>query len=362
MNLSNRVLLTLSVVALLSCCRQHAPKITGKDSPDLPQVTGIALPKTGAILHSGDSVAVELIPPREGSHIDSLVVRAGKEAPFHIPGFPGKFYWHAPNRVGQLSLKVSVFYNDSLQESHSVSLVVLSDITPQQYTYKVVRQYPHDPDAYIQGLIYDNGIFYESTGLEGKSSIRIVEPATGKARKMVPIPSEYFTEGIALLNDQIYQVTYKNQVGFVYDKHTLEQIRSFDYQIDEGWGLTTDGKLLVMSDGTSQLYFIEPEFFTQVDKIDVFDNQGMVPSLNELEFINGKILANVYGESYIVFIDPASGKVTGKLDLSDLMPKGSEGNMNMVLNGIAFNPANGHLFVTGKDWPVLYEIALTPPL
>jgi glutaminyl-peptide cyclotransferase len=359
----NRALLALSVVVLLSCCRQHTPDRTVKDTPDRPAITGIALPKSGAILHSGDSIALELFPPRDGARIDSLVLYAGKEVPVRIQGFPGKCYWHAPkNRVGQLSLKVSVFYNDSLEESHSVSLVVLSDITPRQYTYKVVRQYPHDPDAYIQGLIYEEGMFYESTGLEGKSSIRIVDPATGKARKMVPMPSEYFAEGIALFNDQIYQITYKSQVGFVYDKHTLEQIRSFDYQIREGWGLTTDGKLLVMSDGSSQLYFIEPEFFTQVDKIDVFDNQGMVPSLNELEFINGNILANVYGESYIVCIDPASGKVTGKLDLHALMPKGSEGNMNMVLNGIAYNPANGHLFVTGKDWPVLYEIALTPSL
>ena len=116
--------------------------------------------------------------------------------------------------------------------------------------------------------------------------------------------------------DQIYQITYKPQVGFVYDKKTLEQIRSFDYQIKEGWGLTTDGNNLVMSDGSSQLYFIEPEFFTQVDQIEVFDNKGMIPSLNELEFIQGKILANVYGESYIVIIDPQSGKVLGKLDLA----------------------------------------------
>jgi glutamine cyclotransferase len=189
-----------------------------------------------------------------------------------------------------------------------------------------------------------------------------VDPASGKPNKLVPLPAQYFGEGIALYNDRIYQITYKSQVGFIYDKTTLERIRSFDYQIGEGWGLTTDGNHLIMSDGSSQLYFIEPEFFTQVDKIDVFDNQGMIPSLNELEFIRGRVLANVYGESYIVFIDPASGKVTGKLDLHALMPKGTEGDMGKVLNGIAWNPANGNLFITGKDWPVLYEISLRPSL
>ncbi len=259
-------------------------------------------------------------------------------------------------------MKIQVYYNDSLQESHAASLVILSDIVPKKYTYRVISQYPHDADAYTQGLIYENGKFFESTGLEEKSSVRIVNISTGKPEKLMPLAKEFFGEGIALFKDQIYQITYKSQVGFVYDKNTLEQIRSFDYQIREGWGLTTDGQYLVMSDGSSQLYFIEPEFFTQVDKIDVFDNKGMIPSLNELEFIQGKILANVYGESYIVVIDPGSGKVLGKLDLQALMPKGSAGDLNQVLNGIAYNSHTGHLYVTGKHWPVLYEIDLSPSL
>lgn len=363
MNMPTRLALISALAVLLSCCREHVPKQT-TDAPDTRVViTGLASPKSGHVLHCGDSVALSLIPPREGITVDSLVIRAGRDAAYRIMGFPASLYWHAPkNKVGQISLKVSVYYNDSLSESHSASLVVLSDIKPVTYSYKVVKQYPHDPDAYTQGLVYDNGVFLESTGLEKKSSIRIVDPASGKPRKLVPLPAQYFGEGIALFNDRIYQLTYKSQVGFVYDKNTLEQIRSFDYQMGEGWGLTTDGQNLIMSDGSSQLYFLEPEFFTQVDKIDVFDNRGMVPSLNELEFIRGRILANVYGESYIVIIDPASGKVTGTLNLHALMPKGAEGDMGRVLNGIAWNPANGHLFVTGKDWPVLYEIVVTPSL
>ncbi len=283
--------------------------------------------------------------------------------PDHLPVDPAVFYWHsAKSRVGQLTLRAVAYYNDSLHESHNVPIVLLSDIVPVKYTWRVTGKFPHDKDAYTQGLVFDHGKLYESTGLEGKSSLRIVNIGTGKPEKIVSLAPQYFGEGISLYKDEIYQITYRSQVGFVYDKNTLEQIRSFDYQISEGWGLTTDGKNLIMSDGSAQLFFIEPEFFTQVDKIQVFDNKGMVDSLNELEYIHGKILANVYGQTFIVIIDPETGKVLGKAEFHDLMPEGSIGDYGKVLNGIAYNPATGHLYITGKDWPVLYEIELTPSL
>ncbi len=350
------------LILLLSCCRKNAPVHNAPESKVRPSITSVTSPKNGTIITCGDSVKISLSPPIAGNKVDSVVVTAGKNPVLRLKG-KTTGYWHSgKNKVGQVTLKIQVYYNDSLQESHAASLVILSDVVPQKYTYRVISQYPHDADAYTQGLIYENGKLFESTGLEEKSSLRIVNISTGKPEKLMPLAKEFFGEGIALFKDQIYQVTYKSQVGFVYDKNTLEQIRSFDYQIREGWGLTTDGQYLVMSDGSSQLYFIEPEFFTQVDKIDVFDNKGMIPSLNELEFIRGKILANVYGESYIVVIDPGSGKVLGKLDLQALMPKGSAGDLNQVLNGIAYNSLTGHLYVTGKHWPVLYEIDLSPSL
>jgi glutamine cyclotransferase len=357
-----RIVPAVFLILLLSCCRKHAPGRNAPEAEVLPSITSVTSPKNGTIITCGDSVEISLSPAIAGNNVDSVVVTAGKNPVFRLKGKTDG-YWHSgKNKVGQITLKIQVYYNDSLEESHAASLVILSDVVPQKYTYRVVSKYPHDADAYTQGLIYENGKFFESTGLEEKSSIRIVNISTGKPEKLMPLAKEFFGEGIALFKDQIYQVTYKSQVGFIYDKNTLEQIRSFDYQIREGWGLTTDGQYLVMSDGSSQLYFIEPEFFTQVDKIDVFDNKGMIPSLNELEFIHGKILANVYGESYIVVIDPGSGKVLGKLDLQALMPKGSAGDFNQVLNGIAYNSLTGHLYVTGKHWPVLYEIALSPSL
>jgi len=355
---------TFALVLLLSCCRKNAPQ----KSPSSPEVTGqavtsLVLPKPNMVITCGDSVKFEISRLRSDIHIDSVGIIDGKHKQIILSGPPDRTYWSSRgSRVGQTTLLAIVHYNDSLQESHHVGLVILSDIIPKKYSYRIIRQYPHDDQAYTQGLVYDKGVLYESTGLESKSSLRIVDIATGKPLKMVSLASQFFGEGISLFRDQIYQVTYKSQVGFVYDRNTLEQIRSFDYQIREGWGLATDGQNLIMSDGSAQLYFIEPEFFTQVDRIEVFDNKGMVDSLNEIEYINGKVLANVYGDSFIVIIDPLTGKITGKVELQDLMPKGSKGNFNKVLNGIAYNPQTGHLYITGKNWPLLYEIELTPSL
>jgi glutamine cyclotransferase len=295
--------------------------------------------------------------------IDSVAVYEGKQYALSAPGDPGVLYWHSgDSKMGQNTLRVQIYYSDSLNESHNVNLIVLSDIIPTNYKYRVINKYPHDNEAYTQGLVFENGHLYESTGLQGKSTVRIVDIKTGRPVKLVPLAPQYFGEGIALFNDQIYQITWRSQVGFVYDKNTLSQIRSFDYQIREGWGLATDGKNLIMSDGTSQLFFIEPEFFTQIDQIRVFDNAGMIDSLNEIEYIKGKILANVYGKSFIVILDPKTGKVLGKADFKQLVPEGYENDYGHVLNGIAWNPSTGNLYITGKNWPVLYEIALEPAL
>ncbi len=358
------LIVTFTLILLLSCCRKNAPQKSQSSSvPSRQNATHLVSPKTNTVISCGDSVKIEISRLIADIRIDSLGIIAGKKSRVTIPGFPDNIYWSSGgSRVGQITLQVIVYYNDSIRESHNVGLVVLSDIIPKKYNYRVIRQYPHDNQAYTQGLVFDNGVLYESTGLEGQSSLRIVDIPTGKPLKIVSLASEFFGEGIALFKDQVYQVTYKSQVGFVYDKRTLEQIRSFDYQIREGWGLTTDGKNLIMSDGSAQLYFIEPEYFTQVDQVEVFDNKGLIDSLNEIEYIRGKVLANVYGESYVAIIDPSTGKVTGKVEFEDLMPKGSKGDYGKVLNGIAFNPQTGHLYITGKNWPVLYEIELVPAL
>ncbi len=355
---------SLTLVLSLSCCRKNAPRHADNHAGiTAPTRVRIVSPLPDQVITSGDSVQIEIAQADSTVKIDSITVSGGKGRAITHPGMQDRLFWHsAGSRVGKIPLKILIHYSDSIQESHNINLVVLSNLEPQQYNYRVIRKYPHDDLAYTQGLVYSNGKLYESTGLEGKSSVRIVDMETGKPEKITHLAPQYFGEGIALFKDQIYQITYRSQVGFVYDKNTLSQIRSFDYQFSEGWGLTANSNFLIMTDGSAQLYYLDPEFFTQVDRIEVFDNKGRIDSLNEIEYINGKVLANVYGESYIVVIDPESGKITGKIELEALLPAGSKGDYNKVLNGIAYNPANGHLYVTGKNWPVLYELELNPSL
>ena len=356
--------LIFALVLLLSCCRKNAPQKLEDNAEQIRQnLTSLTSPKANTVITCGDSVKIGLEQLNPDIQIDSVAIFAGNSTRVFTSGIPDKIYWSSKgSRVGQTALRIMVYYQDSLYDSHNAGLVILSDIVPQNYKYRIIRQYPHDDQAYTQGLLYSDGVLIESTGLESKSSVRIVDIPTGKPLKMVALAPQYFGEGIALYKDQLYQVTYKSQVGFIYDKNTLQQIRSFDYQIREGWGLTSDGKNLIMSDGSAQLFFLEPEFFTQIDKIEVFDHKGMISALNEIEYIGNKILANVYGQSYILIIDPFTGKVLGKVDFEKLMPEGSKGDYSKVLNGIAYNPQNGHLFVTGKNWPSLYEIEMIPRL
>ncbi len=355
---------SLTLILSLSCCNKNAPRHSDKLAGQVtPTRFRIVSPQPDQVIISGDSVKIDIAQTDSTTTIDSVAVSAGKGPVTTLHGKPARLYWNsATSRVGKITLKILFYFSDSLQESHNINLVVLSDLEPQQYNYRVIRKYPHDDQAYTQGLVYNNGKMYESTGLEKKSSVRIVDMETGKPEKITHMAPQFFGEGIALYKDQIYQITYRDQVGFVYDKNTLSKIRSFDYQFLEGWGLTTNNKYLIMTDGSAHLFFLEPEFFTQVDRVEVFDNKGRIDSLNEIEFINGKVLANVYGESFIVVIDPESGKVTGKIELEALMPAGTKGDYNKVLNGIAYNPGNGHLYVTGKNWPVLYELELNPSL
>ena len=220
--------------------------------------------------------------------------------------------------------------------------------------YKVVRTYPHDPDAYTQGLVYLDGFLYESTGREGKSSLRKVELSTGKVLQRVDLPGAYFGEGIVLWKDKVIQLTWQSRIGFVYDRKTFKQLRSFTYS-REGWGITHDGKRLIMSDGSSSLFFWDPETLKETGRLDVSDKGRPVPNLNELEYIRGEIYANVWQTDRIARISPATGYVLGWLDLNGLLTAGEQSRAE-VLNGIAYDAKQNRLFITGKLWPKLFEI------
>lgn len=230
---------------------------------------------------------------------------------------------------------------------------------PTVYRYRVVNVYPHDPDAFTQGLVYHDGIFYEGTGLKGSSSLRKVAIETGEVLQIHNLAPEYFGEGIALVGDRIWQLTWREQTAFLYDRETFQQLNTFGYPT-EGWGLTYDGTRLIMSDGSANLYFRDPETFQLLAQVQVRDDQGPVVRLNELEFIDGQVYANVWQTDRVAVIDPASGNVTAWIDLAGLLDPEDVTQPVDVLNGIAYDAANDRLFVTGKLWPKLFEIELVP--
>jgi len=228
----------------------------------------------------------------------------------------------------------------------------------KQYKVQVVKEYPHDTGAYTQGLFFAGGRFYESTGQFGQSTFREVELATGKVLSKMNFQQKYFAEGSVMLGDKLFILTWLNKVAFVYDARTLEYRQTYSYP-REGWGLTTDGKSLIASDGSSRLYFLTPEF-KQERYVDVKLNGRPQRLLNELEYIDGKVWANVYTTDLIVIINPADGTVEATVDCSGLLPDKLRKPETDVLNGIARDPATGKIYLTGKYWPRLYEIKLVP--
>jgi glutamine cyclotransferase len=226
-------------------------------------------------------------------------------------------------------------------------------------TYQVVHSYPHDPDAFTQGLIYIDGHFYESTGRNGMSSVRMVDPTTGRVLQRYDLTAEYFGEGLTDWQGSLVQITWQNQQGFVYDQFSLTPRRTFKYK-GEGWGLTHDATRIIMSDGTAYLRFLDPRTFTETSRLRVTDEQGKpVANLNELEYIHGEVYANIWQTDYIVRISPHSGKILGWIDLSGLLDQSQAASAD-VLNGIAYDAKNDRLFVTGKLWPRVFEIKVVP--
>jgi glutamine cyclotransferase len=227
---------------------------------------------------------------------------------------------------------------------------------PKAYTYTVVNTYPHNTSAFTEGLVFDKGVLYESTGLNGASSIRRVNLITGAILQQVNLAEQYFGEGIAIVKDSVIQLSWQSGLGFIYDKNTLTLKGNFTF-VGEGWGLTYDGNKLIMSNGSSTLTILDPSTFKQTVAVNVVDNGKALTNLNELEYVNGDIYANIWMQQKIAIINPQTGQVKGYIDLSSIyQPQG----LDDVLNGIAYDQTTGRLFVTGKNWPNLYEITIKP--
>ncbi len=233
------------------------------------------------------------------------------------------------------------------------------DSVPLRYSYEIVRGYPHDEQAFTEGLVFEKGVLYEGTGLYGYSTLRRVELQTGRSLQLCSMPDQFFGEGITVFNDKIIQLTWLSHEGFVYNKTSFEQVGEFSYST-EGWGITYDGSRLIMSDGTANLYFIDPETFERTGQIEVHDNASPVTELNELEYIKGDVYANIWLQEKIAIINPQTGKIKAWIDLAGIQSRVNCSGQD-VLNGIAYDADGDRLFITGKRWPQLFEIKLVAP-
>lgn len=324
-----------------------------------PAIVKFNTPQNNEKYRTGDKIPVSVSCTDTKIKFDSVVFTFNGKKTGSTAKEPFEIKWNAAEApTGNQQITATAFFDKNKKESSTVSVLFLSDIHPKEYTYRTLNTYQHDPEAYTQGLVIEKNIMYEGTGGIGASSLRKVNYKTGEVLKSVSIDHNCFGEGITIIGNKIYQITWQTNIGFVYDKETFKQITTFNYSW-EGWGLTTDGKQIIMSDGTEKLYFINPETFTLTSTLYVYDYDKEVLYLNELEYIKGEIWANVYQEDYIVRIDIKTGKVAGKVDLTGIIDKSKVTNKTDVLNGIAYDAASNKIYVTGKLWPSLFEIDIT---
>lgn len=262
------------------------------------------------------------------------------------------------HKLGQRTINAKIYKNGK-EYIASQNITIVSPMKPKLYTYKVIETYPHDIRAYTQGLEFHNDTLYESTGQYGSSSLRKTDYKTGRVLQEVALSNKYFGEGLTILHDKIYQLTWRENTGFIYNLETMEQTGTFVYgKSREGWGLCQDGKNIYKSDGTDRIWTLNPNTLAEKDYIETFTNTSKINSVNELEWVEGKIYANVYQQGSIAIIDPSNGAVEGVIDLTDLKDKVTQHPELDVLNGIAYNGEPNILYITGKNWDKLFKIEI----
>lgn len=313
--------------------------------------------ESGALISKGDSLSLALNLP-DGITYDSIVYLLN-DKPYQTVTDSNIVWLKTANFTMGSQLITANVYKEGVSERASTNIVVVAAKIPEQFGFSVVNVYPHDPHAYTQGLEFHNGYLYESTGQNGQSSLRKVELQTGKVVKKIDLPEKYFGEGMTFVDNKIIQLTWREGVGFVYNKNTFEKEGEFSYQSSkEGWGVCYDGQKLIKSDGSNKLYFLNKDTYKEEGFVEVYNTKGPVDNLNELEYIDGKVYANIYYSDVIVIIDPKTGQVEAEINLIGLLPQKDVNEDTNVLNGIAYNQQEKHLYVTGKNWDKLFEIKL----
>lgn len=341
-------------------CKDQKESTESKDektSEITKRISAIELnsPNAGEFFTIGDIIDVDISLKDIEQKVDSLVVQTGKEQTILFVDDLSYKWKTELLKTGNNPLRISAYSSGKKIDTYSLKLRFKSDVKPELYECRIVNTYPHDTKAYTQGLFYDDGVLYEGTGQKGESSLRKVVLETGELIQSLNLPARYFGEGITAFDDKIIQLTWTSQTGFVYDKKSFKLINTLQYPT-QGWGITTDGKKLIMSDGTQTIYFLEPKYFTETGRIEVYDHEGAVRNLNELEYINGLVYANVYQKEEIIAFDPETGKVLKRIDCRKIIPDGYHGEIDNVLNGIAYDHKNERIFITGKRWPHLFEV------
>ncbi len=310
------------------------------------------------ILNSPKTIQVDKplkisVKEKNGNPIDSVQYFIDGKEIFDSNSFVISNY-----KLGKHAISATVFYQEQ-QKILNNTIYFLAAKRPVVYNYKVINEYPHDKNAFTQGFEYYNGFFYESTGQRGKSTLRKTEIKTGKVIKKIDIDKKYFAEGITIFKDKIYQLTWQKKIGFVYDLESFELEKTFDYQQSkEGWGLTHNNTSLIKTDGTDRMWFLNPETLQEESFIETYTNKRKAEKLNELEYVNGKIYANIWQQNSILIVNPVNGAIEGIVSLKGLQKKAGQTGEDNVLNGIAYDSENDRLFVTGKMWDKVFEIEL----
>ncbi|OMQ11597.1 glutaminyl-peptide cyclotransferase [[Flexibacter] sp. ATCC 35103] len=304
------------------------------------------------------AVSIGILNPNS-KEIDSIVYFVNDKKVGSIKGAQKFNFALKDQRLGYQYIKATVYFgSDSSDATKRIELV--SNIEPKLLKYKVVNTYAHDKKSFTEGFEFYNDTLYESTGQEGASFIKKYDYKTGKIFKQIDLDKQYFGEGITFINGKLFQLTYKNKKGFIYNAKTLKLEKTFDFEKEiEGWGMTNDGKYIYQTDGTEKIWKVDPETQKMVDYINVYSGSSKIKSINELEWINGKIYTNVWFKDAIAVVNPANGAVEGILNLSDLRKSMNDITTDDVLNGIAYNPKTKTIFVTGKNWSKMFEITVS---
>ena len=336
------IVLTISTVLLISC---------GGGNSATSKLFNIQLEGNKAEFQQNQTISIDLGNPKQKT-INSVVYSIdGME----LTPTEGKITLNVPT-LGSKSLIAKVSYDDGMVDI-SKNIKVLASNPPEIYTYEILNEYPHDIKAYTQGLEFHNDTLYESTGRNGQSSLRKVDYKSGRILKQINLDKTYFGEGITILNDKIYQLTWQSGMGFIYSLANFEKIETFNYaQSREGWGLCNNGKTLLKSDGTEKIWNLNPDTLKEEGYIETVTNKSIFNKTNELEYVDGKIYANVYLKESMMIIDAQSGAIEGVVNFGGLKEKVKQHSDLDVLNGVAYHPGRKTFFVTGKNWDKLFEV------